>query len=83
MHWWVWLITGILVLTVSFGIYTMSVLHTLETKQLTVDLHGLGGNVAVLNTDEGTVIVDSMTFQLQGERIIRARTDVCPLNRPF
>jgi len=45
---------------------------SLEVKKLNDDLYvlfGMGGNVAVLNTDEGTVIVDTMTFQLQGSRI--------------
>jgi len=32
-------------------------------------ISGVGGNVGVLATGEGTIIVDTMTFQLQGERI--------------
>ena len=32
-------------------------------------ISGFGGNVGVLRTDAGTVIVDSMTFPMQGKRI--------------
>lgn len=32
-------------------------------------IHGLGGNVGVLRTEAGAVVVDTMTFRLQGERI--------------
>jgi glyoxylase-like metal-dependent hydrolase (beta-lactamase superfamily II) len=32
-------------------------------------LKGLGGNVGVLRTAEGPVVVDTMTFRMQGERI--------------
>ncbi len=44
----------------------------LEVERLSNDLHvvrGLGGNVAVLKTSVGAVVVDSMTLALQGERI--------------
>lgn len=32
-------------------------------------IYGIGGNVAVLRTDSGAVIVDTMTFPIQGRRI--------------
>jgi glyoxylase-like metal-dependent hydrolase (beta-lactamase superfamily II) len=41
-------------------------------ERVTDDLHmikGLGGNVAVLKTGAGAVIVDTMTFTMQGTRI--------------
>jgi cyclase len=44
----------------------------LEVERLSEDLHvirGLGGNVAVLKTSAGAVVVDSMTFTFQGEAI--------------
>jgi glyoxylase-like metal-dependent hydrolase (beta-lactamase superfamily II) len=44
----------------------------IEVERLSDDLYvlrGLGGNTAVLRTDAGAVIVDTMTFPLQGGRI--------------
>ena len=35
-------------------------------------LFGLGGNVGVLRTERGAVIVDTMTFRMQGETHPRA-----------
>ncbi len=45
----------------------------LETAQVTDDVHviyGLGGNVGVLATDRGAVVVDTMMFRAQGTRIL-------------
>ncbi len=45
---------------------------TLESERVSDDVwavSGLGGNVGVLRTAIGAVVVDSMTFRLQGERI--------------
>ena len=45
----------------------------LEAAQVTDDVHviyGLGGNVGVLATDRGAVIVDTMTFRAQGAHIL-------------
>jgi len=47
---------------------------TLETERVTPDLHvvqagGINGNVAVLATADGAVVVDTMTFRAQGARI--------------
>jgi len=47
-------------------------INQLEVEEITPDLHviyGLGGNVAVLRTGAGTVIVDTMTFKMQGDLI--------------
>jgi glyoxylase-like metal-dependent hydrolase (beta-lactamase superfamily II) len=44
----------------------------LEYEQLTDDvwmISGFGGNVGVLRTDAGAVVVDTMNFAMQGERI--------------
>jgi hypothetical protein len=44
----------------------------LEYVQLTDDvwmISGFGGNVGVLRTDAGAVVVDTMNFAMQGERI--------------
>ncbi|MFT5444302.1 MAG: cyclase [Myxococcota bacterium] len=70
-----WLmVIGVVVGTVAVGlgsfIYTQ--LTQLEWKNVRGDVYliqGLGGNVGVLKTSEGAIVVDTMTFPLQGERI--------------
>lgn len=47
---------------------------TLQSERVTDDVHvvqagGINGNVAVLRTGEGAVVVDTMTFRAQGARI--------------
>ncbi|MFP6807161.1 MAG: MBL fold metallo-hydrolase [Pseudomonadales bacterium] len=72
MRIWQWILLILAVVVVGLGGYTFSQIRSLEVEQITNDLYviyGLGGNVAVLDTDEGTVIVDTMTFQYQGDRI--------------
>lgn len=57
---------------VLVGVYIYSALKSIDVEQLSDDLwvlRGMGGNTAVLRTNEGAVIVDTMTFILQGERI--------------
>lgn len=47
-------------------------LTTIETQAVTEDVHvlfGAGGNVGVLATRDGAVIVDTLTFRFQGERV--------------
>jgi cyclase len=59
-------------LIVSVGGYVLVQARSLEVERLSDDLfvlRGLGGNTAVLKTDAGAVVVDSMTLQMQGERI--------------
>ncbi len=59
-------------LLVAAGAYIYSQTRALAVEQLSDDLwvlRGFGGNVAVLRTDAGNVIVDTMTLPLQGERI--------------
>ena len=57
----------------AYGIYLARAIQRFEVSQLTPDLHMIsgdfGGNVGVLKTGAGTVIVDTMTFTMQGERI--------------
>jgi cyclase len=53
-------------------IYVHDRVTSLEAEQVTGDVHmvrGLGGNVGVLRTGAGAVVVDTMTFRIQGERI--------------
>ena len=45
---------------------------SLEVEAVSDDVYvifGLGGNVAVLKTATGAVVVDTMSFRIQGERI--------------
>jgi len=47
----------------------------LEVAEVTKDVHviyGFGGNVGVLSTDSGAVVVDTMSFRAQGTRILEA-----------
>ncbi len=47
-------------------------LGTFEHEAVAPDVHaifGLGGNVCVLATERGAVVVDTMTFRMQGQRI--------------
>ncbi len=70
-----------MVLVVTATVVTISVrkdMAEMQVVQLTPDLHMLaneyGGNVAVLKTGAGTVIVDTMTLSLQGE-VIQAKAE--------
>jgi len=70
----VWqVIVGLVLLCLAItGGYLYSQVRALEVEQLTDDLwvlRGMGGNTAVLRTRAGTVIVDTMTFGIQGARI--------------
>ncbi len=73
-------IAGVVVLLAGLAaIWTYNRVHDLDVEQVGDDvfvIYGpiagdvpLGGNVAVLATDEGAVIVDTMTFVGQGRRI--------------
>lgn len=60
------------VLFIAFCSYVFLQLRTIEFERLGDDLwvlRGLGGNTAVLRTNAGTVVVDTMTLPLQGRRI--------------
>lgn len=57
---------------VGLGSFIYTQLTHLEWENVSGDVYviqGLGGNVGVLKTSEGAVVVDTMTFPLQGERI--------------
>jgi cyclase len=62
-------VTATLVLILG---WVYSQVRAIDVEVLSDDLfvlRGFGGNVAVLKTTEGTVVVDSMTLPLQGSRI--------------
>jgi len=63
---------ALVVLILAIGGYVFMQVRAIDVEKLSDDLYvlrGFGGNTAVLRTDAGTVIVDTMTFPLQGERI--------------
>lgn len=67
-----WVAAGLVAVLAVAGLWLFSLVRSLEVEQLTDDvfvIRGMGGNVGVLRTGEGAVIVDTMTFPLQGERI--------------
>jgi len=69
---WHKLLLALLVLLLAFAGYVLLQLRTLEVEQLSDDLYvlrGLGGNSAVLRTDAGAIVVDTMMLPLQGKRI--------------
>jgi len=59
-------------LLAAVAIYAYQQVTSLDVERVTDDVHvlyGLGGNVGVLATGRGAVIVDSMTFRMQGAHI--------------
>jgi cyclase len=66
----------VLVLVISAAaIYGYRRATELEVVEVTKDVHaiyGFGGNVGVLATDRGAVVVDTMTFRAQGTKILEA-----------
>jgi len=72
MKLWQKALFAIAALLAALAVYVFIQLRTLTVEQLTDDvyvIYGLGGNVGVLDTDKGTVIVDTMTMRYQGGRI--------------
>jgi glyoxylase-like metal-dependent hydrolase (beta-lactamase superfamily II) len=70
----------VIALIVSVGvIYAYQEVVSMHVERVTDDVHvifGLGGNVGVLRSGEGAVIVDTMTFRLQGRRIRELAEDL-------
>jgi cyclase len=64
----------VLVLAIALAaIWAYRRVTDLETAPVAGDVHviyGLGGNVGVLRTDRGAVVIDTMTFRTQGTRIL-------------
>ncbi len=74
---WHWFLLLVLVLIAGGGYWVWQKLTTFEVTKITNDVHviaGAGGNVTILKTGAGAVIVDSMTFTFQG-RAIRERAE--------
>lgn len=63
---------SLLAIISTLGVYVYWQVSGLKVEQVTPDLHviyGLGGNVGVLKTGSGAVVIDTMTFNLQGDLI--------------
>ncbi len=72
MRTWQIVLLAILAVLAGMAGYVYYEVSNLRIERVTEDLHviyGLGGNVAVLSTDDGTVLVDTMTLRYQGELI--------------
>ncbi len=72
MRWWQRLLLFLVALSLMLGGFVLYSIRHLEVESLSDDLHvlrGLGGNTAVLRTDAGAVVVDTMTLPMQGARI--------------
>ncbi len=75
-----WAIGLVILAVTSYGGYYYYSVTSLDTTQLTDDLYmikGLiGGNVAVLRTAEGTVIVDTLMFPGQAETLRKKASEL-------
>ncbi|MCZ6619299.1 MAG: MBL fold metallo-hydrolase [Gammaproteobacteria bacterium] len=69
MKTWQTIVLVLVTLAVLSGGYVFLQIRTIEVERLSDDLHvlrGFGGNSAVLRTDAGTVVVDTMTLPMMG-----------------
>ena len=69
---WHWVVLIILAVIAIGGIWLWLTLTTFEVTKISGDVHvleGAGGNVTILKTTYGTVVIDSMTFDFQGRKI--------------
>lgn len=69
MKLWKKCLIGLGLLVLMFALHVLIQIRSLDVEKLSDDLfvlRGMGGNVTVLKTDAGTVIIDSMTFAMQG-----------------
>ncbi len=72
MKFWKKCIIALLLLIVIFVVYVLLNVRSLTVETVSEDIHvirGMGGNTTVLNTDAGAVVIDSMTFKIQGSLI--------------
>jgi glyoxylase-like metal-dependent hydrolase (beta-lactamase superfamily II) len=66
---------ALVVLIALAAIWVYQLATALETERVTEDVHaifGTGGNVGVLSTADGAVVVDTQLLRIQGERIREA-----------
>lgn len=63
----------------ALAVYVYTGIQSLEVRQVTPDVHmlvGWGGNVTVLRSERGAVVIDTMTFRMQGDRIREAAEEL-------
>ena len=73
------LVAVVLLAVAGIAIYAYGQVSSFEMVRVTDDvhvIHGLGSNVGILRTDAGSVVVDTMTFQMQGREIRERARDV-------
>jgi len=66
------LLVALVLVAAGAAVYVSTGLQHFEIEELTPDvfvIRGWGGNVVVLRTELGAVVVDSMSFRLQGQEI--------------
>jgi cyclase len=79
MKTWLKVLLALLLVVAVAGAYVYSQFRSIDVEQLDEDLwvlRCLGGNTTVLRTSAGTVVVDTMTFGMQGERIRDIATEL-------
>ena len=72
MKLWKKTVLGLLILVLTYAAFVLIQVRSLDVEKLSDDLwviRGMGGNTTVLRTAEGAVVVDSMTFVMQGKLI--------------
>jgi len=60
------------VVTAAVAVYAYQKVGAVDTVRISDDVHvltGFGSNVGVLRTERGAVVVDTMTFRMQGEEV--------------
>lgn len=71
-RWFARIVVALVVVLAIGAIAAYQRVSGITSEKLTDDVHvlfGFGSNVGVLATDRGSVIVDTMTFRMQGEEI--------------
>lgn len=79
MKTWQIALAVVLIVVMGAGAYLYIQVRALDVEQLSDDLwvlRGMGGNAAILRTKEGNVIVDTMTFGIQGDHIREVARDL-------
>jgi len=70
---WLWVLGTAALAFIAATLFFVLWVNDFEYEQVTPDLHvvytNAGGNVAVLKTGEGAVVVDTMTFSMQGQAL--------------
>ena len=76
---WIKILLALLLVVAVAGAYVYGQFRSIDVEQLDDDLwvlRGLGGNTTVLRTSAGAVIVDTMSFGMQSERIRNIATEL-------